>query len=66
MQHKGLGKKLLKEAEYLSVLFCKKKMIVISGVGAREYYKSQGYKREGVYMVKSIKLPRNLSSINTM
>jgi len=31
-----------------------KKLSVISGVGAREYYRKLGYKKEGPYMAKTI------------
>ncbi|MDD5253886.1 MAG: tRNA uridine(34) 5-carboxymethylaminomethyl modification radical SAM/GNAT enzyme Elp3 [Candidatus Nanoarchaeia archaeon] len=54
MQHKGYGKKLLKEAEKIAKLNNKKKMVIISGIGVREYYKKLGYKREGPYMVKKL------------
>jgi len=49
IQHKGLGKKLIKEAEKLS----KNTIYVISGVGVREYYKKLGYNLENYYMVKT-------------
>lgn len=52
VQHKGIGKKLLKEAENISKKNKKDKIIIISGIGAREYYRKLGYKKEGVYMVK--------------
>jgi len=53
VQHSGLGSDLLHEAERLaSEHFDKKRMIVISGVGAREYYKKQGYMPKGPYMAK--------------
>ena len=51
-QHLGLGKQLLANAEYISKTYHKKKLVVISGVGVREYYRKLGYKREGPYMVK--------------
>jgi len=54
IQHKGLGKGLLKAAEEISKDYYKKKMVVISGVGVRGYYKKFGYKKEGNYMVKKI------------
>lgn len=54
VQHKGLGKKLLKTAEQIAKKNGKNKIVVISGIGAREYYKKLGYRREGVYMVKKI------------
>jgi elongator complex protein 3 len=54
-QHRGLGKKLIKEAEKIA----KKelglnKIAVISGVGARRYFGELGYKLEDTYMVKVI------------
>ena len=54
IQHKGFGKQLLSTAEKIAKRDKKNKMIVISGVGVREYYKRQGYKRQGPYMVKTI------------
>lgn len=53
-QHKGLGKKLLLHAEALAKQSGLDKMIVISGVGVREYYRRRGYKKEGPYMVKRL------------
>jgi elongator complex protein 3 len=52
VQHKGLGKKLVKEAESIAKQFNKKKLIVISGIGVRDYYRKLGYRKEGAYMVK--------------
>ncbi len=43
-QHFGFGKKLLKEAEYISRKHGFYKISCISGIGAREYYKKFGYK----------------------
>ncbi len=54
IQHAGWGKKLLKAAEDIAKKNGKKKIVVISGVGVREYYKKQGYTLEGPYMVKSL------------
>lgn len=54
IQHKGIGKELMKLAEAQAKKDGKKKMIVISGVGVREYYKKLGYSIEGPYMVKDI------------
>jgi elongator complex protein 3 len=55
-QHKGYGKALLKEAERIArEEFSKTHMAVLSGVGAREYYRSEGYKFQNVYMVKALK-----------
>ncbi|MDP2749290.1 MAG: tRNA uridine(34) 5-carboxymethylaminomethyl modification radical SAM/GNAT enzyme Elp3 [Nanoarchaeota archaeon] len=53
-QHKGLGKKLLAEAEQIAHKNKKKKIVIISGIGAREYYKKIGYVQEGPYMAKKI------------
>jgi len=56
-QHKGLGKALLKEAERIaSEEFQAQQMAVLSGVGAKEYYRSEfGYISQGGYMVKKLK-----------
>lgn len=55
-QHKGLGGRLLKEAERISQTeFQVKKLAIISGVGARDYFRSEfGYKLEDAYMVKEL------------
>ena len=52
LQHKGIGKVLLEEAEDICKKYYKNKIVVISGVGVRNYYRNLGYKREGPYMVK--------------
>lgn len=55
-QHKGYGKALLREAERIArEEFGRNYMAVLSGVGAREYYRSEGYLLVGAYMVKSLK-----------
>ncbi|MBI2084907.1 MAG: tRNA uridine(34) 5-carboxymethylaminomethyl modification radical SAM/GNAT enzyme Elp3 [Candidatus Aenigmarchaeota archaeon] len=53
-QHRGFGKKLLEEAEKISKENNMEKIAVISGVGAREYYRKLGYALEGAYMVKKL------------
>ncbi|BBG24163.1 hypothetical protein IC006_1467 [Sulfuracidifex tepidarius] len=53
-QHKGFGSLLLKEAEKTSLEYDRTKVAVLSGIGAREYYRKQGYSREGPYMVRRI------------
>ena len=57
-QHKGLGKWLLSEAEKIVKKFKIPELRIISGIGAREYYKKLGYRLEddskGNYMIKSI------------
>jgi elongator complex protein 3 len=56
VQHKGLGRALLAEAERLArEEFQARQMVVLSGVGAREYYRADfGYRSLGDYMVKSL------------
>lgn len=53
-QHKGYGEKLLEKAEELAIDAGKEKMIIISGIGVRNYYRKFGYEREGPYMSKSL------------
>jgi len=53
-QHKGWGKKLLLEAERISIENQYKQQLVMSGIGAREYYKKWGYEKVGVYMGKKL------------
>lgn len=53
-QHKGLGKRLMREAEEIALTHGHKTMTVISGVGVRGYYEKIGYRRIGTYMVKSL------------
>jgi elongator complex protein 3 len=54
-QHMGIGSELLSEAERIAgEEFHKKKMIVISGIGAREYYRGKGYKLVEAYMRKKL------------
>ncbi len=55
-QHKGLGGELLKEAEKISrEEFQAKRMAIVSGVGARDYFRSEfGYRLDNAYMVKEL------------
>ena len=54
-QHTGLGKKLMAEAEKITKKeFGLKKIAVISGVGARQYYRRLGYGLKDEYMVKEM------------
>jgi len=59
VQHRGLGGELLKEAERIARdEFQARKIAIISGVGAREYFRSEcGYELDGAYMVKELKVP---------
>ena len=62
-QHRGLGKKLIKEAEKITRTelsrsgkkkSASRRIAVISGVGVRGYYRKLGYRLENTYMVKSL------------
>lgn len=58
-QHRGWGSKLLKEAEEIAKHeFGCRRVLVLSGVGAREYYRKHGYSRLGnsPYMVKDLEM----------
>jgi len=53
VQHKGLGKALIAEAENIAKNeYHSQKIFVISGVGVRDYYAKLGYGLENYYMVK--------------
>ncbi len=55
IQHSGLGKNLMGEAEKISSEeFDAKKILVISAVGTREYYRKLGYLPDGPYMAKTL------------
>ncbi len=54
VQHRGWGKRLMEKAEEIARSQRKTKMVVISGVGVREYYRKLGYEKEGMYMVKRL------------
>jgi elongator complex protein 3 len=56
VQHKGLGKALLIEAERIArEEFQTRQMVVLSGAGAKEYYRAEfGYRSQGDYMVKDL------------
>ncbi|MFH1382996.1 MAG: tRNA uridine(34) 5-carboxymethylaminomethyl modification radical SAM/GNAT enzyme Elp3 [Chloroflexota bacterium] len=55
-QHKGLGKALLIEAERIArEEFHAGQMVILSGTGAREYYRTEfGYSSRSDYMVKAL------------
>lgn len=55
LQHKGLGRQLLAEAEEITKAEAGlEKIAVISGPGARGYYRKFGYSLDGPYMSKKI------------
>ena len=54
-QHRGLGKKLIKEAEKITQKeFGLKKIAIIAGVGVRSYFRRQGFRLKETYMVKNL------------
>ena len=54
-QHRGLGRRLVEEAEKITKKESGiKRIAVISGVGARQYYRKLGYRLENTYMVKGL------------
>ncbi|MFC4448106.1 tRNA uridine(34) 5-carboxymethylaminomethyl modification radical SAM/GNAT enzyme Elp3 [Halorussus aquaticus] len=54
-QHKGYGKKLLRKAEEMAGDAGYDKVSVISGIGAREYYREKlGYHQDGPYVSKRL------------
>lgn len=52
IQHSGLGKKLIKQAERIATRQKFKKLAIISAVGARGYYRKLGYRLYKTYMIK--------------
>ena len=54
VQHKGFGRKLMEKAEEIAKKNDRDKILVISGVGVREYYRKIGYEDDGPYMSKSL------------
>ncbi|MEM0360170.1 MAG: tRNA uridine(34) 5-carboxymethylaminomethyl modification radical SAM/GNAT enzyme Elp3 [Candidatus Diapherotrites archaeon] len=56
LQHKGFGARLFSEAEKIaSEEFDRKKLLVIAGLGVREYYRKKfGCKNDGFYVSKPI------------
>lgn len=58
-QHKGYGGILLNEAERITREdYSFKKILVISALGTKQYYKRSGYDYDGVYMSKMLETPR--------
>ncbi|MEM0481676.1 MAG: tRNA uridine(34) 5-carboxymethylaminomethyl modification radical SAM/GNAT enzyme Elp3 [Nitrososphaerota archaeon] len=53
-QHRGIGGKLLGRAEEVAQEEGYRRVIVISGLGVKEYYARKGYERHGPYMAKTI------------
>ncbi|MFQ6010501.1 MAG: tRNA uridine(34) 5-carboxymethylaminomethyl modification radical SAM/GNAT enzyme Elp3, partial [Candidatus Aenigmatarchaeota archaeon] len=53
-QHRGLGRKLMEEAERIAREQGFRKMAVIAGVGVREYFYKLGYRPDGPYVSKAL------------
>ena len=54
-QHLGLGERLLRAAEQIAgEEFGIKRLLVLSGIGVKEYYRSLGYRDMGPFLVKSL------------
>jgi len=53
-QHRGIGKTLLRKAEWIARFHCRTKMAIISGIGVRDYYRKRGYYQQGTFMVKNL------------
>ncbi len=54
-QHHGFGRELMKEAERIAKEEWEvERVVVISGIGVRNYYRKLGYERLGPYMAKKI------------
>jgi ELP3 family radical SAM enzyme/protein acetyltransferase len=66
-QHKGLGRKLVNHAETIARDSNFDKIVVISGVGVRGYYKKLGYELNNkFYMEKSLSFNCNLKSTSVI
>lgn len=65
-QHKGFGKKLLKEAEKIAYLNGFEKIIVISGVGVKEYYRKQEFVDYHTYMIKYVYPPEEYQTFSVV
>jgi len=55
-QHRGLGTKLLKKAEWNAWKVGYRGVAVISGCGVEEYYEKRGYRRVGAFMIKRFRV----------
>jgi elongator complex protein 3 len=56
-QHKGFGSLLLSEAEKISAKgYDLRKILIMSALGTKQYYRKLGYKKDGAYMSKTLSL----------
>jgi elongator complex protein 3 len=56
-QHSGLGTHLLEEAERIAAARGFQKLAVIAAIGTSLYYQKRGFKKEHLYMTKTIAQP---------
>jgi elongator complex protein 3 len=55
-QHRGLGSELMRRMEKVAAEDCdRRRILVTSAVGTRDYYRKLGYGREGPYMGRALK-----------
>jgi elongator complex protein 3 len=60
-QHQGFGLLLMEEAERIArEEHGSSKLLVISGVGTRHYYRKMGYELDGPYMSKSLQVQKRI------
>lgn len=59
-QHKGFGRKLIEKAEEIAVKCGYHKIAIISGTGARDYYRKFGYTLEDTYMIKNLPIKNSM------
>ncbi len=53
-QHRGLGERLVREAEERSRLWGRDRLAITAGMGTRGYFERLGYRRAGPYMVRGL------------
>ncbi len=53
-QHRGHGSRLLERAETLAADAGYDRLVVLSGIGVREYYRDRGYHQDGPYVAKQL------------
>lgn len=54
-QHRGYGAELLKRAEEVAKEAGYGKLVIMSGIGARQYFKKLGFEHDGPYMSRQIR-----------
>ena len=54
LQHRGIGKGLLQEAEKIAMEHGSKELTVLSGIGVKEYYKKLGFSYNGAFLTKKL------------